>query len=266
MFTRCTGCEAVYDIRPSHLATAAGMVRCGRCGKTFNALNNLFDQRPAPGAKPLPGSGMPPMLEDYAVEQTRLPGLDDDNDSDGEEGEEAAADSLPDNTETEEADTTPAVNADSATGSARSRWWPLTCLVLGLGLIGQLALAPPERIASLWEGSPGEASLLAADELIQVVSRDLHPHPTLNDAVVVSLTLRNRSQRTLPLPVIELRLYDASQQVIGARRLVPSDYIDDPDMISRGLPQNLLMPVILELVVGTTPPSGFELRFLPVTA
>ncbi|MEM7082253.1 MAG: DUF3426 domain-containing protein [Pseudomonadota bacterium] len=46
MYTQCPECESVFEISPEHLGAASGMVRCGVCGTTFNALRRLSEEAP----------------------------------------------------------------------------------------------------------------------------------------------------------------------------------------------------------------------------
>ena len=47
MFTDCPGCARQFRIRAAQLSAAGGRVKCGYCGRQFNALEHLQD-------KPLP--------------------------------------------------------------------------------------------------------------------------------------------------------------------------------------------------------------------
>lgn len=46
MFTQCPRCLAIYELDPATLAQAHGMVGCGQCGATFNALVTLAERLP----------------------------------------------------------------------------------------------------------------------------------------------------------------------------------------------------------------------------
>lgn len=46
MFTQCPRCLAIYELDPATLAQAHGMVGCGQCGATFNALATLVERLP----------------------------------------------------------------------------------------------------------------------------------------------------------------------------------------------------------------------------
>ena len=61
MYTRCKGCHTVHPVNASLLARADGKFRCGKCKKTGNALEALFDEWPEAGEKP-PETGPIPDL------------------------------------------------------------------------------------------------------------------------------------------------------------------------------------------------------------
>lgn len=250
MYTRCPACQAVYELQARLLAEAAGVLRCGNCGKTFNGLSELFEQHPESSDEPLRGSGMPPMLEHPDMIQAELPVEYFD-----EPGEQAAA-----------TEPLPGFESERSHDGIRRWLWPalsgilLLILVLQLGTLWQ---SPGSPVAHWLGGShPFEAGL-DPNEIIQIVSRDLHPHPGLNDAVVISASLRNQADTSVPFPIVEVRFFDASQQVLGVRRLRPGEYVRDPEAVARGLPPGIVMPVLLEFVVRTSQPTGFQMRFYP---
>lgn len=251
MFTRCPACQAVYELHASVLAEAAGVVRCGNCGKTFNSLSELFEHHPDQSTESLRGGGMPPMLEHPDMVQAELP-VEHFEDVDDEPDETSAVEPL------SEFENVPA-------DESWRRWlWPgisaalLALLVIQLWVFWQ---TPGSPIAQ-WLGSAAQPDAgLDPNEAIQIVSRDMHAHPSLDDAVVISANLHNQADTAVPFPVMEVRFFDASQQVLGVRRLAPEEYLRDTDVIERGLPAGVVMPVLLEFVVGTSDPAGFQMRF-----
>lgn len=243
-FTRCEHCLAALPVRFSDLGQAGGMVRCGSCGRTLNALAKLYPDFPDESAKPISPSGMPPMLQPH-VEHEQITGstaseVQAPNDNRG-----------------------PVLRLDLEPEAA-PRWmryvWPILALILAVGLV--LQFAGPEE----WRLDPaalglGPAAPPPARDAVQLVSRDMHPHPSLNDAVVISAVLVNRSGRTVPWPNIELKLFDASQQTLARKRLAPRDYLSAEADLDDGLVPDVRLPIVLEVVVESSRPSGFSMNF-----
>lgn len=246
MFTRCPGCQSVFRLGAFALAESAGVVRCGQCGKTFNALSHLFNDHPASDQAPLAGSGIPPLLEEVAVEQVELPW------SSPEATLPAGPGPVLDFDEFSPPDSRPPAG-----------WvWKVATLTLAATLAVQLIIQwqTPGSVLDRLVGT-GIGASASPSGIIQVISRDMHRHPSLDDAIIISATLRNPSEQHLEWPVLEIRLYDPSQQVLGVRRLEPEEYLDNIGIIDRGMAPGVLVPVVLEFVVGTTDPSGFDFRF-----
>lgn len=250
MFTRCPGCQAVFELDARVLAEAAGVVRCGNCGKTFNTLSHLYADHPEDAAEPIRGGGMPPLLEHPELVQTELPVQV----SDAPELEPWYSNDEPE-AEIAEPRPIPAVV------------WPVTSAVLLLLLVIQtwmLWQTPSSPLTSWITGGAGDFQA-NPNEAVQIVSRDMHRHPSLDDAIVVSASLRNQERFAIDFPILEIQFYDPSQQVLGARRLQPDEYLHDTQMIRQGMPPGTVIPLLLEFVVGTTEPTGFQIRFYPVS-
>lgn len=247
VFTRCEHCRAVLPVRFADLGQAGGMVRCGSCGRTLNALANLYPIFPDESTKPIAASGMPPMLQPHVEQEQILDSSATDDRSPGVPADNRG----------------PVLRLDLEPEPAPG-WmrfvWPALGLILVAGLV--LQFAGPEE----WRLDPavlglGEAALPAAGDAVQLVSRDMHPHPSLNDAFVISAVLVNRSGRTVPWPNIELKLFDASQQTVARKRLAPRDYLSGDADLDDGLAPDVRLPVVLEMVVESSRPSGFSMTF-----
>lgn len=249
MYTRCEHCQAVLPIRPEDLAQAGGVVRCGACGRTINALSAMFREIPGDGSIPILADGMPPLLNPH-VEQDAL--LDD-------ERPEGARDDEPDFEARPDTPGDPDFAPDPAPRWARILWPSLAAvavLLIGLQLFGPEGWRVPPEALGLGEPPMDEPGVA-----IELVSRDLHRHPTLSDAVIVSAVLVNRSARPVAWPRIDLRLYDASQQVIGQKLLEPDQYLDASADPNGTLAPNVRLPVVLEMVVEGSTPAGFSMAF-----
>lgn len=243
MFTRCPGCQAVYELHAAVLADASGVVRCGNCGKTFNTLSQLFQDHPDDGDEPLSSSGMPPLLEHPDLVQAELPVAIDEPEPEPEP-EAPTADLF----------------AGDRRGPLAGRRWLIACAILIIALVIQLALMSQSPRWPLSAGTDAAPERVDPAEAIQIVSRDMHSHPSLDDAVIISIGLRNQLDDSIRFPNLEVRFFDASQQLIGARRLGPDDYLHDERLLDSGMPPDTIVPVLMEFVIDGSEPTGFQLR------
>lgn len=245
----------MLPLSPADLAQAGGIVRCGSCGRTLNALSELYAYPPDKGDSPIISDGMPPLLTPR-VEQEEIREADDkpsygvDRDSSDDTDER-----------TTKPPSTPDIEVLRPTAPGWLRFfWPGLAALLAVLLL--LQLFGPEQWRVDWSGfSSDTTETIAMDDVIQVVSRDLHRHPTLNDAVVISAVLVNRSDETVRWPEIEVRLFDASQQVIGERRLRPEEYMSNDADVDNGFAADMRLPIVLEMVTEASTATGFSLAF-----
>jgi predicted Zn finger-like uncharacterized protein len=250
LYTRCDHCRAVLPLAPAELGQAGGMVRCGSCGRTLNALARLYLSFPDAATAPVAPSGMPPMLQPY-VEQGSIPDRQDKRGSSPRSEAEADAERGP----------VLHLDLEPEPSPGWGRWvWPALALVLLIALGLQLFGPASWRVDIEWLQF-GEPEPVPIADAVQLISRDMHPHPSLDDAIVISAVLVNRSDRPVPWPNVELKLFDASQQVIGRRRLAPLDYLDDDVDLDSGFGPELRLPVVLEMAVDSSSPAGFSMTF-----
>ena len=118
-----------------------------------------------------------------------------------------------------------------------------------------------------WKKQPGWSQndgygLLKQPQQIQLVSRDIHTHPTRSGILVLSLTFVNLAQQAQVFPELEVTLLDATSQAIARRRLQPADYLRAGVDIEAGLASEVYLPVLLELGDPGKQAVGFEIRFL----
>ena len=106
-----------------------------------------------------------------------------------------------------------------------------------------------------------ERGLLKDPEQIQLVSRDMHLHPTRSGILVLSLTFVNLAQRSQVFPELEVTLLDAANQPVARRQLRPEDYLRPDADITAGLATDVYLPVLLELGDPGDLAVGFEIQF-----
>jgi predicted Zn finger-like uncharacterized protein len=245
MFTRCPQCKTVHELNAALISHARGLVQCGQCNRSFSALSFLFDEWPA-GEAHRPASG-----PDAAVPVLR-PADKADTDSDGKSSK----------------------NDEPTPSGAKSRQlaWTLATVLLALITLAHIAwtfrqplLENPQVSNWINQDNSEEAEqqgLLKNPQQIQLVSRDMHTHPTRSGILVLSLTFVNLAQHNQEFPELEITLMDAANQPVAQRRLQPMDYLRPGADIQTGLAADVYLPVLLELGDPGDQAVGFEIRFL----
>lgn len=245
MFTLCPQCKTVHPLNAAALSQARGLVQCGQCGRTFSSLSFLFDQWPS-GEAHRPASGPDatlPVLKVTAKAGTPA-------------GETPAESNKPD-----PAKTKPGQLA-----------WSLATALLVLLTIANITwtfrepLLKTPRISS-WMKQSGwlqveQQGLLKDPQHIQLVSRDMHTHPTRSGILVLSLTFVNLASGNQVFPELEVTLMDAASQPVAQRRLQPAEYLRAGADTRAGLAADVYLPVLLELGDPGEQAVGFEIRFL----
>ncbi|MFC1702579.1 zinc-ribbon and DUF3426 domain-containing protein [Pseudomonadota bacterium] len=245
MFTRCPQCKTVHPLSAASISRARGLVQCGQCGRSFSALSFLFDEWPS-GEAHRPASGP----------NTTLPIL-------GAGGE----------TNTKTADTPSESNeTDPSKLKARRLAWNLATallVVLTIANIGWTFREPlmnnPRVSAWMKQDDPmqiEEQGLLKDPQHIQLVSRDMHTHPTRAGILVLSLTFVNLAERNQVYPELEITLMNGTNQPVAQRRLQAADYLRPGADTQAGLAADVYLPVLLELGDPGDQAVGFEIRFL----
>ena len=250
MLTRCPQCKTVHTLTAALVSHSRGLVQCGQCGRAFSALSFLFDEWPsgqAHGPAKGPNAG-PPVLG--SVKKTN-----------------AANDSTP--AENNEAD-------ETYDKSNRLAWGLAMALLIVLTMANAVwtfrePLLENHKINAWMHNAWGQQAgwlqaepegLLKDPQQLQLVSRDIHTHPTRSGILILNLTFVNLAQRSQEFPELELTLLDVTNQPVARRRLQPSEYLRPGADIRSGLAADVYLPVLLELGDPGAQAVGFEIRFL----
>lgn len=244
MYTRCPQCKTVHPLTAALLSHARGLVQCGQCGRAFSALSFLFDDWPSGQAHgPAKGAeaGPPVLRPGTQVGHTQH------EPSENDDGNEKKA------------------------GSRHLAWRIATVLLVLLTTANALwtfrePLLENPRIKA-WIDQTGrlqieQDGLLKDPQQVQLVSRDMHTHPTRSGILVLSLTFVNLAQRSQVFPEMEVTLLDVANQPVARRRLQPTDYLRAGADIEAGLAADVYLPVLLELGDPGEQAVGFEILFL----
>ena len=261
MITHCPSCRTHFRVYPDQLAARGGQVRCGKCSRVFDALENLAEEpAPAPSSATEPADyvvAVPPgepQLEPPAREVAEFdieipapestenigenPASSVSETAITESAEPAAAISNGGEVQTEILDSSfdfgPIAAADE---SRRARRWPwLTGAALLLTIFAvQAAYFYRSALVVLFPEVKPYASELCTKlgcelplprriEQISIEASDLQADTTNPNIMVLSATLRNRAVFDQQLPSLELTLTDAQDRPVVRRVLLPADY------------------------------------------
>jgi len=246
MYTRCKGCHTVHPVNASLLATAGGKFRCGKCKKTGNALEALFDEWPDAGARPAATGPIPDLglSIDLASAKASRTGED------------------------EPAEIEPAGGKAPITRIA----WITMAVVITVAIGYQLAdyfdtplleLPVVQSAASRFGlQEPPAATEFRDLSQIHMVSRELRSHPVRADTLQLTATIVNRAPTAQPYPDLEVILLDASGQPVSRVLFHPADYLAEDASGNSGMTPQAYLPLVLELSDPGREAVGFELKFL----
>ena len=261
MYTQCPECLTVYSADAAAIARGHGTVRCSHCSAVFDALRTLADNLPPEPFDHLPEQGHdtdPPQLgvPVYRPAPQVVFTFD--------------PDEKPRHRETRRG--TPAFAHEGRQGKRR-RWpWAAGVGVLALGLAGQLAYAErdrllnTERVRSLLDTGCehlGCTLPLRHDAArLELLSRDIRPHPSVPGALIISATLRNAADFSQAYPDVEITLSDLDENRVAMRRFRPREYLGDARLMSGGLAAGASTALVFEVRDPGKNAVAFEFKFL----
>ena len=266
MYTQCPECLSVFSLGAQALVQAHGYVMCGHCGAGFDSLATLSEQLPPEPFQELPVNEqalVPPRIE-LVVYRPQPP---------APEPAVVAAPAPPHAAAAEDFSQlvfTPRFakgprrrkppRAERARrDAARPRRWPwvLLCATLALALALQLAWVGRDQLVRNplvggWLRSTCAAlgcrlPLVAAPQRLHLLASNVESHPNAAHALMISLSLRNEAAFAQPWPVVVVTLSDAQGHRLTMRRLLPTDYLDDPAVLHRGLAPGATTALLLEV-------------------
>ncbi len=275
MFTQCVECGSTFEVTADQIAIAYGRLRCGVCGSVFVALEMLSDELDDSGDVPTCfHSERPPTVTVPDAEESPIDDLFLSQEPDYQ-NPPIDFDSL------DESELVSVGGGNEPvvfmTHRSRPAWigtmmWSLACL-LGLVAIAiqlawfdgnQLASRPALRPALIktceWLGC--RIDYPSDIEQIALLSRNIEPHPSVEGALIISATMVNESGQILNFPVIEIVLSDFNGTRVAMRRFRPEEYLDDPARVDAGLPADILLPLVFEVVDPGNNAVAFEFSFL----
>ncbi len=263
MFTQCPECLTIYSITPQVLAQGHGSVHCGHCTAVFDALRTLTRRLPSEQIHLLPAhpiNGDLPLLATPALRPTLQPDLLSD----------AAVDIAPQPL----FDTTTPAFARTAKTTPRmpALLWILGIVVLTPLLLAQIAYAErhdllASAVARPWlericAGLGCHLPLAHDTAALTLLARDVRPHPSVPNALIISAMLRNDARVAQAFPVVEITLADLDERRIAMRRFAPAEYVGDARTIAHGLAPGATSALVFEVADPGKNAVAFEFKFL----
>lgn len=267
MYTQCPECLTIYKVAVIVLAEGHGSVRCGHCAAVFDALRTLTEHLPPEPVQHLlvhPGGGVLPQLSVPALRP--------------KPSEQQAAlfdpDERPQHHLARSAQT-PAfarTRARQVRSSVRNWPWVVGVVVLATCLLAQVGYAKRAQLldnASVrpWLdqicGGIGCSLPLHHDPAqLELLSRDIRPHPSVPGALIISATLRNDAEFAQAFPAVEITLSDLDENRIAMRRFLPREYLPNSHSLASGLAPGATAALVFEVADPGKNAVAFEFKFL----
>lgn len=272
-YTQCPGCLTLFRIDVGHLRQAGGVVRCGLCGESFNALASLCDRLPEDlpppnGSVPDAGPGSrEAVASGETSESTATPApLPADPAAAPPKHQPPPIPDWGDTTRLEVETPSP------SPPPRRWRWLVWTLLLLLLAGGGGGVWLWPERERLLqdpdWRPWLAEACDLVGCELplperpqaVAVLERELAAVPAGGGTLRFTATVVNRAPQPIAWPELVVHLLDAAGRTVAEHRVPAAGYlVGSPP--SGGMPAGERVRLDLELPDPGPGAASFEIRF-----
>lgn len=282
MYTQCPECLSVFSLDTQTLAQAHGHVICGHCNASFGSLATLTEQLPP---EPFIEFSInepalePPLLDQLVYrpppELAVVTPVESGAAPDPPPGDFSRLVFAPrfarkahHQPRKREPEKTP--RADDAFGERH--WpWALACSVLLALLPAQSAwvtrgaLIRNPTVGSWLRSSCAvlhcHVPLVSAPDRLRLLASNVQAHPSVPNALVISVSVRNDATFAQPYPVVTVTLADAQGRRVAMRRLQPQEYLDDRAALRRGLAPGATAVLLLEFADPGDKAVAFEFGF-----
>jgi predicted Zn finger-like uncharacterized protein len=265
MYTQCPECLTIYKIGAEVVGQGHGQARCGHCAATFDVLRSLADtlagetieQLPVHRVESIPPQLVVPALRPQGAQQSLL----------FDPGDRMRRNSAP----ARPATPSFARRPGSAYRTARNWPWALGSAVLALSLLAQIAYAKRAPLLDDARLRPwiDQACATLGCRLplrhdpshLALLSRDIRPHPSVANALIISASLRNDAPFAQAFPDVDIVLSDLDENRIAMRRFHPQEYIGDARTIAAGMQPGSTTALVFEVADPGKNAVAFEFKF-----
>jgi predicted Zn finger-like uncharacterized protein len=266
MYTQCPECLTIYKIGSDVLADGHGSARCGHCAAVFDTLRTLTEQLPPEPVQHLEArvaGAVPPQLTVPALRPTPIR---------QQQSSLFDPDDRPQRGAPRRVHTPAFARAQRARTHARNWPWTLGASALLLSLLAQLGYAEraplldDARVRPWLDRACAEfhchLPLRHNPATLQLLSRDIRPHPSVAGALIISATLRNDADFPQAFPAVEITLSDLDENRIAMRRFLPQEYLGDSRNLATGMAAGATAALVFEVADPGKNAVAFEFKFL----
>ncbi|MEO8803237.1 MAG: zinc-ribbon and DUF3426 domain-containing protein [Rudaea sp.] len=267
MYTQCPECLTIYKVAVVVLAEGHGSVRCGHCAAVFDALRTLTEHLP-----PEPVQHLLSHSDEGTLPQLTVPALR------PQPSEQQSLlfdpDERPRHASLRRAQTPAFARTRTRHVRPDVRNWPwalgvvvlATCLLAQVGYAKRVQLLDNASVRPWLDGiceNIGCSLPLRHDPAkLELLSRDIRPHPSVPGALIVSATLRNDADFPQAFPGVEITLSDLDENRIAMRRFLPREYLPNSHSLATGLAPGATAALVFEVADPGKNAVAFEFKFL----
>lgn len=233
----------MHPVNAAVLAQGGGRYRCGKCHKTGNALEALFDEWPQARQQGAPAGDLP----ELGLALSLGPGKERQARTTSEESD------LPRRKSLQRAVWIIAavvLTVIITLNLARFLQRPLTDTPWLQSTLVQLGMRP----------APPQAPFRALDQ-IKLLSRELKAHPLRPGVLLLTATIVNRAAQSQAYPDIDVTLLDIHNRRLARQLFKPADYLPNGSDLRNGMTPQAYLTLSLEMPDPGDGATGFEVQF-----
>jgi hypothetical protein len=235
------------------LSAAQGLLCCGECGSTFDAMKSLSTTLPE-DRKFIKKSNLPPIEDKQAPIKRKIYLSSQTNTA-----------SSKDNAYSDNSYRLKRRNKPHST-----RFLLIALVSLSLLLAAQIFYKQKDWLADqpltsgitrkFCEVIPGcEVEKRRDITKIEMLNKNIYSHPNQVGSLVVSASLENQAKFDQPFPLIEISLLDAESQIIALRRFPPKDYLGNK--FQQGILMSRNHPIDFKLNISDPGKDAIRFQF-----
>jgi predicted Zn finger-like uncharacterized protein len=223
MYTQCSHCKAIFRVSMKELTAAQGLLRCGECGSTFDAMKSLSTTLPD-DRKFIGENDTNELSQTQPAQQIRKKVYISQLKQAESTSQQRATGTVPLKTKL--------LNPRK---SHSSKFILIAIVCMGFLLLVQLLYTQKDWLAD----QPLTASLTRAFckmancgvkvrrdlDKLEMLNRNVYSHPNENDALMITATIENRAEFEQPYPLLEISFIGRDGKIVALRRFKPEEYL-----------------------------------------